>query len=64
MDWKLELIVIPVRDVDAAKEFYSEELGFNVRMDVQLNPQRRDIQLFPPGSACGIVIGDGPFGKQ
>lgn len=59
MDWKLELVIIPVRDVDAAKEFYSEKMGFNVLMDVKLNPQRRVIRLIPPGSTCGIAIGDG-----
>ncbi len=59
MDWKLELIVIPVADVDAAKDFYSTLLGFEVQMDVQLNPQRRVIRLLPPGSQCAIVIGDG-----
>jgi catechol 2,3-dioxygenase-like lactoylglutathione lyase family enzyme len=59
MDWNLGLVIIPVRDVDAAKEFYSAKMGFNVLMDVQLNPERRVVQLFPSGSACGIVIGDG-----
>ena len=59
MDWKLELIIIPVSDVDAAKAFYSEQVGFEVLMDVQLNEDMRVSQLVPPGSKCAIAIGTG-----
>jgi catechol 2,3-dioxygenase-like lactoylglutathione lyase family enzyme len=58
MDWKLELIVIPVSDIDTAKDFYVEKMGFSVLMDIQLNPEWRLIHLFPPGSKCGIAIGN------
>ena len=59
MDWKLQLIVLPVSDVDRAKAFYSEKLGFNVDVDYQPNDQFRVVQLTPPGSACSITIGKG-----
>jgi len=59
MDWKLELMIIPVSDVDAAKAFYVEKAGFTVLMDVQLNAERRVARLHPPGSNCGIAIGTG-----
>ena len=59
MDWKLEFIVIPVSNLELAKEFYLKSLGFEVLKDVQLNPDRRVIRLVPPGSNCAIVIGDG-----
>lgn len=64
MDWKLELIVIPVSDVDVAKNFYVDKMGFSVLMDVQLNDQWRLIHLFPPGSKCGIAIGNGMTDAQ
>ena len=59
MDWKLELVVVPVSDVDASKAFYSEKLGFNVDVDHQPNEDFRVVQLSPPGSACSITIGKG-----
>lgn len=58
MDLKLEAIVIPVTDVDAAKEFY-ERAGFNLDVDHQPNESFRVVQLTPPGSACSIIIGKG-----
>jgi catechol 2,3-dioxygenase-like lactoylglutathione lyase family enzyme len=59
MDMKLELVPIPVSDVDRAKAFYADRVGFNVDHDHQLGPEVRFVQLTPPGSACSIVIGDG-----
>jgi catechol 2,3-dioxygenase-like lactoylglutathione lyase family enzyme len=58
MDYKLELIVLPVTDVDRAKAFY-EQLGFNVDVDHQPNENFRVVQLTPPGSSCSITIGKG-----
>ncbi len=59
MDWKLELIAVPVSDVDRAKAFYSDQIGFNADHDHQVNEQLRFVQLTPPGSACSIAIGTG-----
>jgi len=59
MDWTLEVVVVPVSDVDRAKKFYSEQLGFNVDVDHQPNDQYRVVQLTPPGSACSVTIGKG-----
>src|SRR5881409_3672895 len=59
MQMKLELVPIPVTDVDRAKEFYVEQLGFNLDVDVQPGNGMRVVQLTPPGSACSIVIGTG-----
>jgi catechol 2,3-dioxygenase-like lactoylglutathione lyase family enzyme len=59
MDWKLELVVVPVTDVDRAKKFYSEQLGFNVDVDTSPSPQFRVVQMTRPGSACSITIGTG-----
>ena len=59
MEWKLELVPIPVSDVDAAKRFYIEKLGFHLDHDVSPNPQFRVVQLTPPGSACSICFGTG-----
>ncbi len=59
MDWKLELVVIPVADVDRAKRFYSEQLGFVVDHDTRVSDEARVVQLTPPGSACSIAIGTG-----
>jgi catechol 2,3-dioxygenase-like lactoylglutathione lyase family enzyme len=64
MDYKLEVIAIPVSDVEAAKHFYSEVVGFHVDHDVSQRPGMRVVQLTPPGSACSIVIGEGmPLGE-
>ena len=65
MDWKLELAPIPVSDVDRAKAFYAEKVGFNVDLDVsaetdqRVTDERRVVQLTPPGSACSIAFGIG-----
>ena len=59
MDYKLEVVVVPVSDVDRAKAFYAEQLGFDVDHDTQISAERRVVQLTPPGSACSIVIGTG-----
>ena len=59
MDWKLEVVVIPVADVDRAKQYYAEKLGFNVDVDNQPSPDFRNVQLTPQGSACSVVIGTG-----
>ena len=59
MDFKLELVVIPVSDVDRAKAFYSEQVGFNVDVDHRAGENFRVVQLTPPGSACSITIGTG-----
>jgi catechol 2,3-dioxygenase-like lactoylglutathione lyase family enzyme len=59
MELKLELIIIPVSDVDAAKDFYVNRLGFRVEMDQQLGPDFRVARLIPQGSRCGIAIGPG-----
>jgi catechol 2,3-dioxygenase-like lactoylglutathione lyase family enzyme len=59
MDLKLELVAIPVTDVDRAKEFYVETAGFNADQDHRVNESLRFVQLTPPGSACSIAIGEG-----
>jgi catechol 2,3-dioxygenase-like lactoylglutathione lyase family enzyme len=59
MDWKLELIAVPVSDVDRAKAFYTEKIGFNADHDYQISDELRFVQLTPPGSACSISIGTG-----
>jgi predicted enzyme related to lactoylglutathione lyase len=59
MDWKLELIAVPVTDVDRAKRFYAEQVGFNADLDHQVSPELRFVQLTPPGSACSIALGTG-----
>ena len=59
MDWKLELVIVPVSDVDRAKAFYAEKLNFNVDVDHRASDTFRVVQLTPPGSACSISIGIG-----
>jgi len=59
MDWKLELVMVPVTDVDRAKAFYTDKVGFNADHDHRVNDQLRFVQLTPPGSACSIAIGEG-----
>ena len=59
MDWKLELVAIPVSDVDRAKEFYVEKVGFNADHDHRVSDDIRFVQLTPPGSACSIALGEG-----
>ena len=59
MDWKIELIAIPVSDVDRAKAFYVDKVGFNPDHDHVVSDEVRFVQLTPPGSACSIAIGKG-----
>ena len=59
MDWKLELVAIPVSDVDRAKAFYTEKAGFIADHDHRVGDKIRFIQLTPPGSACSIALGNG-----
>jgi catechol 2,3-dioxygenase-like lactoylglutathione lyase family enzyme len=59
MDWKLEVVVVPVTDIDRAKYFYSEQIGFVVDHDTRISDDVRIVQLTPPGSGCSIVIGQG-----
>jgi len=59
MDWKLELVAIPVSDVDRAKAFYVEQAGFVADHDHRVSDDVRFVQLTPPGSACSIAIGNG-----
>jgi predicted enzyme related to lactoylglutathione lyase len=59
MDWKLELVAVPVSDVDRAKAFYAEQVGFNADHDHTVSDDIRFVQLTPPGSACSIALGKG-----
>jgi len=59
MNWTLEVIVVPVADIDRAKAFYVEKLGFNLDHDTRISDEMRVSQLTPPGSGCSIVIGTG-----
>jgi catechol 2,3-dioxygenase-like lactoylglutathione lyase family enzyme len=59
VEWKLEVVVVPVSDVDRSKHFYSEQLGFVVDHDTRVSESMRVAQLTPPGSACSIAIGIG-----
>jgi len=59
VDWKLELVQVPVSDVDRAKSFYVEKVGFNADHDHTVGEEIRFVQLTPPGSACSIAIGTG-----
>jgi predicted enzyme related to lactoylglutathione lyase len=63
MDLKIEVVPIPVSDVDAAKAFYTEKVGFNLDHDMRPNDRMRVVQMTPPGSPCSVVIGEGlPLG--
>lgn len=64
MDWKLELVAVPVSDVDRAKAFYVEQVGFVADHDHTVSEQIRFVQLTPPGSACSIAIGRGVTDAQ
>jgi catechol 2,3-dioxygenase-like lactoylglutathione lyase family enzyme len=57
MDYKLEVVVVPVTDVDRAKDFYLTKLGFHLDADIQPTPEMRVVHMTPPGSACSVVIG-------
>jgi catechol 2,3-dioxygenase-like lactoylglutathione lyase family enzyme len=59
MDWKLELVTVPVSDVERAKQFYSAQLSFSVDHDTRISAEVHIVQLTPPGSGCSIVIGTG-----
>jgi catechol 2,3-dioxygenase-like lactoylglutathione lyase family enzyme len=59
MDWKIELVAVPVTDVDRAKAFYVDQVGFHADHDYQVSETLRFVQLTPPGSACSIVMGTG-----
>ncbi len=59
MNWTLEVVVVPVADVDRAKAFYADQLGFDVDHDTRIGEGARLVQLTPPGSGCSIVIGEG-----
>ena len=61
MDWTLEVVPVPVADVDRAKRFYSEQVGFNVDHDTKIADDMRVVQLTPPGSGCSIVVSVGLF---
>jgi catechol 2,3-dioxygenase-like lactoylglutathione lyase family enzyme len=70
MDWKLEVVVVPVTDVDRAKSFYLDTLGFGLDADTWPTPELRVVHMTPPGSACSVVIGptvmsaDAPAGPR
>jgi catechol 2,3-dioxygenase-like lactoylglutathione lyase family enzyme len=59
MDYRLELVAVPVTDVDRAKRFYTEQAGFNADHDHKISDELRFVQLTPPGSACSIALGTG-----
>jgi predicted enzyme related to lactoylglutathione lyase len=59
MDWKLELVAVPVTDVDRAKAFYADKVGFHADHDHRVSDEIRFVQLTPPGSACSIALGTG-----
>lgn len=64
MDWKLEVIPVPVADVDRGKAFYADTLGFAVDLDMELAPGQRMVQLTPPGSGCSIQLRTGNGGMS
>jgi catechol 2,3-dioxygenase-like lactoylglutathione lyase family enzyme len=59
MDWKIEVVLMPVSDVDRAKDFYTERMGFNLDVDHRAGDAFRVVQMTPPGSACSVTIGKG-----
>jgi len=59
MNWTLEVVCVPVADVDQARDFYAEQLGFSVDHDTTVSDEFRVVQLTPPGSGCSIVVGTG-----
>jgi predicted enzyme related to lactoylglutathione lyase len=64
VDWKIELVAVPVSDVDRAKSFYTEKVGFNADHDHTVSDELRFVQLTPPGSACSIALGTGLVDTQ
>jgi catechol 2,3-dioxygenase-like lactoylglutathione lyase family enzyme len=59
MDWKIEVVTVPVSDIDRARDFYAEKVGFEVDIDFKVSDDVRLVQLTPPGSACSIHLGKG-----
>jgi catechol 2,3-dioxygenase-like lactoylglutathione lyase family enzyme len=59
MNWTLEVVVVPVSDVDRAVAFYADKVGFHIDHDTKISEQARVVQLTPPGSGCSIVVGEG-----
>jgi catechol 2,3-dioxygenase-like lactoylglutathione lyase family enzyme len=59
MNWTLEVVIVPVADIDRAKAFYADQLGFAVDHDTVIGEGQRIVQLTPPGSGCSVVIGEG-----
>ena len=64
MDWKLEVVVVPVTDIDKAKSFYVDKLGFNLDADIQPTKEMRVVHMTPQGSACSVVIGPAVVGTD
>ncbi|WP_280271525.1 VOC family protein [Nocardia wallacei] len=64
MNWTLEVVIVPVSDIDRAKEFYRDRLGFVVDHDTPIGDGSRIVQLTPPGSGCSIVLGERGFAKM
>jgi catechol 2,3-dioxygenase-like lactoylglutathione lyase family enzyme len=64
MDWKLEVVCVPVSDVDRAKAFYAEQAGFKIDYDSTFTEEYRVVQLTPPGSGCSILIGTGVWARE
>jgi predicted enzyme related to lactoylglutathione lyase len=64
VEWRLELVQVPVSDVDRAKAFYTERAGFNADHDHRVSDEIRFVQLTPPGSECSIALGTGLSGMQ
>jgi len=64
VNWTLEVVVVPVSDVDRAKTFYAEKLGFAVDHDNRISDKYHVVQLTPPGSGCSIVVGKGVVEMQ
>ena len=64
MDFRIELLFVPVSDVDRSKAFYADQVGFHVDYDQTVSPELRFVQLTPPGSACSIAIGTGLIDTQ
>ena len=64
MDWTLEVVCVPVSDIDRAKTFYAEQVGFKIDYDTTFTEEYRVVQLTPPGSGCSIVIGTGVWSSQ
>jgi catechol 2,3-dioxygenase-like lactoylglutathione lyase family enzyme len=64
MNWTFEVVIVPVSDVERAKAFYADKLGFNVDHDTKISEGSRFVQLTPPGSGCSVVIGEGIVPKM